>query len=129
MGRLSATHVASAFDEGPVLINQIIYAELSIGFDRIEDLDDAFPDRIDREHLPWEAAFLASRCFVQYRRRGGTRRSPLPDFYIAAHAAITSQRTPDPRPAAIHGAADFASAHRPERPELTVQPAPLPSSD
>ena len=41
--------------------------------------------------LPWEAAFLAGRCFLQYRRRGGARRSPLPDFYIAAHAATTGR--------------------------------------
>ncbi|MGL5825951.1 MAG: type II toxin-antitoxin system VapC family toxin, partial [Nocardioides sp.] len=40
---------------------------------------------------PWEAAFLAGRCFVEYRRSGGTRSSPLPDFYIAAHAAVTGR--------------------------------------
>jgi predicted nucleic acid-binding protein len=90
-GDWSATHLASAFDEGPVLINPVIYAELSVGFDRIEDLDNALPDRIEREDLPWDAAFLAGRCFLQYRRRGGTRRSPLPDFYIAAHAATTGR--------------------------------------
>jgi hypothetical protein len=41
-----------------------------------------------RESLPWEAGFLAGKCFVKYRRSGGARRSPLPDFYIGAHAAI-----------------------------------------
>ena len=45
-----------------------------------------------REPLPWEAAFLAGKCFVTYRRRGGTRRSPLPDFYIGAHAAVAGYR-------------------------------------
>lgn len=90
-GDWSAMHLARAFDEGPVLINPVIYAELSVGFDRIESLDEALPDRIEREDLPWEAAFLAGRCFLQYRRGGGTRRSPLPDFYIAAHAAITGR--------------------------------------
>ncbi len=44
-----------------------------------------------REDLPWEAAFLAGKCFVDYRRRGGSRRSPLPDFYIGAHAAVTGR--------------------------------------
>lgn len=88
-GTWSAERLASAFDSGPVVINPLIFAELSVGFDRIEDLDDALPDRIEREGLPWEAAFLAGRCFLQYRRRGGTRRSPLPDFYVAAHAATT----------------------------------------
>lgn len=41
-----------------------------------------------RESLPWEAGFLAGKCFVKYRRSGGARRSPLPDFYIGAHAAV-----------------------------------------
>jgi predicted nucleic acid-binding protein len=41
-----------------------------------------------RDPLPWEAAFLAGRCFLTYRKRGGARRSPLPDFYIGAHAAV-----------------------------------------
>lgn len=88
----SAEHLARAFDAGPVVINPLVFAEVSVGFEAIEDLDDALPDRIDREDLPWEAAFLAGRCFLQYRRRGGARRSPLPDFYIAAHAAITGRR-------------------------------------
>lgn len=86
----SAEHLAQAFDHGPVLINPIVYAELSVGFDRIEDLEDALPDRIEREDLPWEAGFLAGRCFREYRRRGGARRSPLPDFYIGAHATINA---------------------------------------
>lgn len=90
-GDWSAAHLANAFDAGPVVINPFIYAELSMGFDRIEDLDDALPDRIEREDLPWPAAFLAARCFLKYRREGGTRRSPLPDFYIAAHAATTGR--------------------------------------
>ncbi len=85
----SAEHLTTAFDAGPVVINPLIFAELSVGFDRLEDLEEALPGRIEREDLPWEAAFLAGRCFLQYRRRGGTRRSPLPDFYIAAHAATT----------------------------------------
>lgn len=87
----SAEHLGRAFDAGPVVINPIIYAELSVGFARIEDLDGALPARIAREELPWEGAFLAGRLFVQYRRRGGARRSPLPDFYIAAHAAVSSR--------------------------------------
>lgn len=90
-GAWSAERLAAAFDAGPVAINPLIFAELSVGFDRIEDLDAALPDAIDREDLPWEAAFLAGRCFLQYRRSGGTRRSPLPDFYIAAHAATSGR--------------------------------------
>ncbi|MFZ3156935.1 MAG: type II toxin-antitoxin system VapC family toxin, partial [Smithella sp.] len=67
----------------------IIYAEVSIGFDRIEDLEEAMPPQYFlREALPWNAAFLAGKCFRNYRRRGGEKRSPLPDFYIGSHAAI-----------------------------------------
>lgn len=87
----SATHLGEAFDAGPVVINPIIYAELSVGFARIEELDEALPPRIEREALPWAGAFLAGRCFVAYRRRVGARRSPLPDFYVAAHAAVTNR--------------------------------------
>jgi predicted nucleic acid-binding protein len=87
----SAARLAAAFDAGPVVINPLIYAEISVGFDRIEDLDDVLPIRIEREDLPWDAAFLAARCFLRYRRDGGARRSPLPDFYIAAHAATTGR--------------------------------------
>lgn len=91
-GDWSAAQLARAFDEGPVIINPLIYAELSVGFERIEDLDAALPDRIEREDPPWEAAFLAGRCFVTYRRRGGAHSSPLPDFYVvAAHAATTGR--------------------------------------
>jgi len=73
-----------------LVINPIIYAEVSMGFERIEELDEALPaDSFRRDPLPWEAAFLAGKCFLAYRRRGGARRSPLPDFYIGAHAAVT----------------------------------------
>jgi predicted nucleic acid-binding protein len=90
-GDWSAAALARAFDEGPVIINPLVYAELSVGFDRIEDLDAALPARVEREALPWEASFLVGRCFLAYRRGGGARCSPLPDFYVAAHAAITGR--------------------------------------
>ena len=90
-GDWSAAALASAFDDGPVIINPLVYAELSVGFPRIEDLEAALPTPVEREALPWEAAFLAGRCFLAYRRGGGSRRSPLPDFYVAAHAAITGR--------------------------------------
>ncbi|WP_204805947.1 type II toxin-antitoxin system VapC family toxin [Mycobacterium riyadhense] len=89
--RWSAEQLARAFDAGSVAINPLIFAELSVGFERIEDIEEALPDRIERENLPWEAAFQAGRCFLRYRRRGGTRPAPLPDFYIAAHAAVTGR--------------------------------------
>lgn len=71
------------------VINPIVYAEVSVGFDRIEDLEDALPpDLFRREALPFEAGFLAGKAFVRYRRAGGARSAPLPDFLIGAHAAI-----------------------------------------
>lgn len=72
-----------------LIINPIIYAEVSIGYTTIEALDAALPATLyQREPLPWEAGFLAGKSFLLYRRRGGSRISPLPDFYIGAHAAI-----------------------------------------
>ena len=72
-----------------LVINPFIYAEVSIGFDRIEDLDAALPERtVERRPIPLEAAFLAGKCFLKYRERGGQRQSTLPDFFIGAHAAV-----------------------------------------
>jgi hypothetical protein len=72
-----------------LVINPIICAEVSIGFDRIEDLDAALPERtVERRPIPLEAAFLAGKCFLKYRERGGEKRSTLPDFFIGAHAAV-----------------------------------------
>jgi predicted nucleic acid-binding protein len=72
-------------------INPIIYAEVSVHFASIEELDDALsPSDFIRLPLPYEAGFLAAKCFLQYRRRGGRRSAPLPDFYIGAHAATES---------------------------------------
>lgn len=80
-------------DEAILVINALIYAELSIGFASIEALEDALPrDLCRREHLPYEAAFLAGKAFLRYRKAGGARRSPLPDFYIGAHAAVAGYR-------------------------------------
>jgi predicted nucleic acid-binding protein len=95
----SEKQIADALDRGVALINPIVYAEVSVGFERIEELERALPAAIDREPLPWEAAFLAGKCFVSYRRGSDQRRSPLPDFYIGAHAAVTGRAllTRDPR--------------------------------
>ncbi len=72
-----------------LVINPIIYAEVSVGFTRIEDLDAALPESlVERRPLPLEAAFLAGKCFLRYRRQGGRKRSTLPDFFIGAHAAV-----------------------------------------
>jgi AbrB family looped-hinge helix DNA binding protein len=64
-------------------------AEVSARFERVEELAEALPDRYYRRlPLPRPAAFLARQCFVSYRRKGGPRRLPMPDFYIGAHAAL-----------------------------------------
>jgi hypothetical protein len=85
----SAAALARAADTSRLVINPIVYAEVAARFARIEDLEEALPHAYyERRALPWEAAFLAGQCFVRYRRRGGARRSPMPDFYIGAHAAV-----------------------------------------
>ena len=85
----SAAALEKAADVFRLVINPIVYAEVSIDFPRIEDLEAALPTAMfERESIPYEAAFLAGKCFVTYRRRGGSKRSPLPDFFIGAHAAI-----------------------------------------
>jgi predicted nucleic acid-binding protein len=85
----SADALAEAVRRGPVLVNPIIYAEVSVGFDRIEDLEERLPAEIfARQPLPFAAGFLAGKAYRTYRRRGGARTSPLPDFFIGAHAAV-----------------------------------------
>lgn len=92
-GEWSARKLAEALDGGRVVINPIVYAEVSVGFDRVEDLDDALPAaHFLREPLPWAAGFVAGKAFLAYRRRGGARTTPLPDFYIGAHAAVSGYR-------------------------------------
>jgi predicted nucleic acid-binding protein len=85
----SRATLTAALRSGPVLINPIVYAEVATGYDRIEDLDAAVPEpTFRRAALPYPAGFLAAHAFATYRRRGGARRSPLPDFHIGAHAAV-----------------------------------------
>ncbi|HTZ70611.1 MAG TPA: type II toxin-antitoxin system VapC family toxin [Acetobacteraceae bacterium] len=85
----SAEAIGRAADRYRLVINPIIYAEVSIRYSRIEELDATLArTTFDREPLPYEAAFLAGKSFLTYRQRGGTRRSPLPDFFIGAHAAV-----------------------------------------
>jgi hypothetical protein len=70
-------------------INDIVFTEVAIGFGRIELLDEALSGAGFRHlPIPKEALFLAGKAFLGYRRRGGARLSPLPDFFIGAHAAV-----------------------------------------
>lgn len=85
----STDMVARLSQETTLVINPLIYGEVSVGLDSIEALDAALPSHLlRRAPLPYNAAFLAGKAFDRYRRSGGTRRSPLPDFYIGAHAAV-----------------------------------------
>lgn len=89
----SERQLAEAADHGALVINPVIYAEVSVRFSSIEELDAKLPpETFIRAQLPWAAAFLAGKCFVDYRRRGGSRRAPLPDFFIGAHAAVAGLR-------------------------------------
>lgn len=89
----SAASIERAADRYRLVVNPIIYAEVSTRYSRIEDLDIALPKTsFDREPIPYEAAFLAGKSFLAYRRRGGLKRSPLPDFFIGAHAAVAGYR-------------------------------------
>lgn len=82
-----------SLEKGPVFVNPVIYAEISLGFPSVEECDASLDVQgVERIPLPWPAAFLAGRAFREYRRRAGTRRSPLPDFFIGAHAAVEGLR-------------------------------------
>jgi predicted nucleic acid-binding protein len=95
----SAAAIASAADSAALVINPIIYAELSVGIEKIEELDQFLGTDFRRDPLPWEAAFVAGKAFLAYRRRGGLKTAPLPDFYIGAHAAVKGMEilTRDPK--------------------------------
>jgi predicted nucleic acid-binding protein len=75
--------------DNDLYINPIIYTEVSIGFNRIEELEDAIEKaRFQIREIPKEALFLAGKVFLQYKRNKGIKLSPLPDFFIGAHAAV-----------------------------------------
>ncbi|MGK2857746.1 MAG: type II toxin-antitoxin system VapC family toxin [Thermoanaerobaculia bacterium] len=89
----SSDALARAADESTLAINPLIFAEISAGFATVEELEELVPaDAFRRLDLPYEAAFLAAKAFVAYRRRGGQRSAPLADFYIGAHAAVAGFR-------------------------------------
>ena len=88
-GSWSGSALRDAGAQGPLVINEVIYAEVSARYSQIEVLDrELSEDDFQREHTPWQAAFLAGKAFLDYKRRGGSKRSPLPDFFIGAHAAV-----------------------------------------
>ena len=89
----SSGAIERAADTARLVINAVIFAEISVRYSRVEDLDSVLPKTLfDREAIPFEAAFLAGKAFAAYRRRGGSRQSTLPDFFIGAHAAVAGYR-------------------------------------
>ena len=87
----SSRTLAAAADRGMLVINAVIYAELAVGFDRIETLEAVIDPQVFAYHaIPKEASFLAAKAYAAYRKRGGRKPQPLPDFFIAAHAAVAS---------------------------------------
>ncbi len=101
----STKRLEKALGEGSVFIDPIVYAEISIRFSRIEDLEAALADSgLLWSELPREALFLAGKAFVQYRKSSGSKSAPLPDFLIGAHAAVSNLVliTRDPRRIRTH---------------------------
>ena len=98
----SAASLEECAEQGELFINPIIYAGdlAAVRLDR-SDGRGLSPDYFRRANLPWEAGFLAGMAFVQYRRSGGARRSPMPDFYVAAHAAVEGLTSAHPRRKAL----------------------------
>lgn len=89
-GDWSTDALAEAAEAGPLFINPIVYSEVSIRFTTVEALEEAVPAQdYRREPIPWAAAFLAGKVFLDYRRNKGTKATTLPDFFIGAHAAVT----------------------------------------
>jgi predicted nucleic acid-binding protein len=89
----SGEALIEALDAGPVFVDQVVFAEVSIGYRTAEACQEALAVQgIERVPIPWPAAFLAGRAFAAYRDRGGTKLAPLPDFFIGAHAAVAGLR-------------------------------------
>lgn len=86
----SESQLLRCIETDELAINPIIYAELAVGFTKASALEKALhPWPLVRLDLPYDASFLAAQAFRRYRERGGTRRAPLPYFYIGAHAQIS----------------------------------------
>jgi predicted nucleic acid-binding protein len=96
----SALNLERAADQGRLAINPIIFAEISMSFTDSSDLLARMSlMELEREALPWDAAFMAGKAHALYRKRSGLRDRALPDFFIGAHAVVKGHRllTRDPR--------------------------------
>lgn len=96
----SRAEVARVMERGRAIINAVIFAEVSVGLPSLAAVENKLPRNLYvREPIPFEAGFLAGKAFLAYRRRGGRRTAPLPDFFIGAHALVAGYAllTRDPR--------------------------------
>jgi len=85
----SSEHLAEAMLSGGLALNPIVYAEFSVHYRAIEEVEEVLSGlELERLAIPHEAAFLAGKVFKRYRERGGQRQAPLPDFFVGAHAAV-----------------------------------------
>ncbi len=85
----SSRALAEAAESQILFINPVVYSEISVRFDRIEELEAVLKEAsLERRPIPYEAAFLAGKCFLRYRRQGGKKTTALPDFFIGAHVAV-----------------------------------------
>jgi len=89
----SAETLSACAEKNSLYINSIIYAEVSVSYKRIEDLEEAIsPEIFQRSVIPWEAAFLAGKAFLRYRKNKGNKSQTLPDFFIGAHALVNGYK-------------------------------------
>jgi predicted nucleic acid-binding protein len=87
---VSNAQLEAAFLQGPLLINDVVYAELAVRYDRFEELETFLDEaRLEVVPIPRSALYLAAQVFARYRKASGSRTGVLPDFFIGAHAAIT----------------------------------------
>jgi len=84
----SASQLEIFSENHKLVINDIIYSEISIGFEHIEELEAVLTDNFIIQPIQREALFLAGKVFMQYKNSGGTKTSTLPDFFIGTHASI-----------------------------------------
>jgi predicted nucleic acid-binding protein len=85
----SVQALAAAAENAVLVINAVVYGEVTVRYSSIEALEAALPPAAFlREPIPFAAGFLAGKAFGAYKRRGGVKTAPLPDFLIGAHAAV-----------------------------------------
>ena len=84
----SASTLETLAEDNKLIINDVIYSEISISFRYIEELEEVLTNSFIIQPIPKEALFLAGKVFVKYKNAGGVKQSTLPDFFIGAHASI-----------------------------------------